>query len=486
MSNSEIFEIIHESNSSGSKIQQFYDQGDVLIYNETQWVSYLAPSSYAARQAFTNALGFGGTSDWAIDLNITDSGKSDVDEEEDDDLDDFSDFHICDYTKTFVNLDELAAQADHYRSDCLAAYTLATLIDMLDVAYNNYTAVNNGYDEMFDYYVKYMKKLVPEVAAQGFMFNASAAKPHTTPIPPILGHGMDFFDCKLSNGKTIPCSDFRNQDYLNVENRHKTALTLKDEDGYNAALLDAGLSPDWVTLGDYHFKIDYLQPLVRTGGQTYQFKFSNFPVENKSMVVPNPKDIITKGLGSIPDLQNAMMATYMDILLGQWVGGSVSDAAQAYSTPVFMLMQGVDNMQQAKDLGKKEKKDEAEERKRKRDFILLIVSIALMFVPVVGEEIAMAAGFATLARAIAISGELGNTAVGIYDSVKDPKSAVVNILGMLLGVGAIARATRDGRGIADIAKIRRGMKEGDISAMGRIFKENDDTLQNIAKVCKLQ
>lgn len=459
------------------------------MYNDTQWVSYLTPASRAARQAFTDALNFGGTSDWAIDLDTTNMKKLDDDNELDADLEDdenfTSNFTICDYSITFDSLELLAAQAKYRRSDCLAGYTLQALIHTLDLAYKNYTAVNNGYDEMFDYYVKYMKKLVPEVAAQGFMFNASAAKPHTTPIPPILGQGMGFFDCKLKNGRTIPCTDFRNPDYLNLENRHETALTLKDEAGYNASLTAAGLDPDWVTLGDYHFKIDYLNPMQRTGGQTYKFKFKNFPVENEHMVIPNPKDIITKGLGSIPDLQYSMMATYMDIVLGQWVGGSMSDAMQAYSTPVFMLLQGIDSMQQAKDLGKKEKKNEAEEKKRKRDFILLIVSIALMFVPVVGEEIAMAAGFASLARAIAISGELGNAAVGIYDTVNDPKSAVVNILGMLLGVGAVARATRDGKGIADIAKIRQGMKEAEISAMGRIFKENDDTLQNIAKVCKL-
>lgn len=103
----------------------------------------------------------------------------------------------------------------------------------------------------------------------------------------------------------------------------------------------------------------------------------------------------------------------------------------------------------------------------------------------VGEEIATAAGFASLARAIAIAGELGNAALGIYDTVQDPKSAIVNILGMLVGVGVIAKASRDGPGIAAIANLRRSMSADNVSGLGNIFKANDDKLQGILKVCRM-
>lgn len=258
-------------------------------------------------------------------------------------------------------------------------------------------------------------------------------------------------------------------------------MTLRDEDGYLGGLATVGLDPDWVVLGDYEEDYSFSAPHA---SRKFEYKFTGFPVENSSMVVPNPKDIITEGLGSIPDLQNQMMATYYDMILGNWFDGSTADAMQAYSAPVFMLMQGVDSMAQAKQLGQKEQQEEAEEAKRKKDFILLIVSVVLMFVPVIGEELALAAGFATLARAIALAGELGNAALGIYDTVEDPKSAVVNILGMLLGVGAIAKVARDGKGIGDVANIRRGMSGDAVASLGKIFKDNDDTLQSIAKVCK--
>jgi len=47
---------------------------------------------------------------------------------------------------------------------------------------------------------------------------------------------------------------------------------------------------------------------------------------------------------------------------------------------------------------------------------------------------------------------------------------------MLFGVGAIAKASRDGEGIAAIAKFRRALKSEEISGFGLIFKGNDDKL----------
>jgi chitinase len=102
----------------------------------------------------------------------------------------------------------------------------------------------------------------------------------------------------------------------------------------------------------------------------------------------------------------------------------------------------------------------------------------------VGEELALAAGLATLGRTIAIAGEVGNAAYDVYQTVQDPKSAVVNILGMLLGVGAIARVERTGKGLGDVAKIRRGMTADTVSAFGPVFKGSDDALQNVIhKLC---
>lgn len=97
------------------------------------------------------------------------------------------------------------------------------------------------------------------------------------------------------------------------------------------------------------------------------------------MVVPNPKDIVTQGLGNITALLSDMQDTALDIMAGYWTNGSVDDPAQVYSPPVFMLMQAVDDMAQAKELGQEEQQqEEEEERERKENVILLIISVVFM------------------------------------------------------------------------------------------------------------
>jgi chitinase len=96
-----------------------------------------------------------------------------------------------------------------------------------------------------------------------------------------------------------------------------TVLTIRDQDAYAAALVTAGLDPDWVVLGDYT-----LNRKIQGSGANFRninyFKasFSNFPIQNSSMVVPNPKDLITKGLSDLPSLRKDMDNTLLDIMVG--------------------------------------------------------------------------------------------------------------------------------------------------------------------------
>lgn len=113
--------------------------------------------------------------------------------------------------------------------------------------------------------------------------------------------------------------------------------------------------------------------------QPVEYSFTGFPIKNESMVVPNPKDIVQQAIPSFPDLRVSMQATLLDFMLGQWYNGSMSDAAQAYSSPVFMLLQGVEGMAQAKKVGQEEKEaEEKEAEEKKKNFILTIVSVVLM------------------------------------------------------------------------------------------------------------
>ena len=102
----------------------------------------------------------------ALHVAAMEGDTTDDDGSDDDDIyagEDASyyDYDLCDYSLTFNNLDDLAAAASGFRTDCIAAYTLETLSTMLDAAYANYTSVNDGYDEDFGAYVTYIEKLVP-------------------------------------------------------------------------------------------------------------------------------------------------------------------------------------------------------------------------------------------------------------------------------------------------------------------------------------
>ena len=51
--------------------KQFLDtssNSDVLVYDDDQWVAYMSESTKAVRTRLYASLGFGGTTDWATDL----------------------------------------------------------------------------------------------------------------------------------------------------------------------------------------------------------------------------------------------------------------------------------------------------------------------------------------------------------------------------------------------------------------------------------
>lgn len=234
----------------------------------------------------------------------------------------------------------------------------------------------------------------PSVLDKSFMFDVVSGTEYEDIAPPGLGMSCKYctilaaanmpdtdcihqpdFDCQIdkSGSSTFPCTNVNS--HVEDMSSHTTILTLHDEDGYNAALSNAGLAPDWVMLGDHKVYKSFTAPHA---SREFEYRFSGYPIENPEIVVPNPKYLITKGLGSIPELRESMQATYLEIALGFYIGGNPMDAAEAFSTPVFMLMQAVDSMAQAKALGAQEEKEEEEEEKRRKNFIVLILSVVLM------------------------------------------------------------------------------------------------------------
>ncbi|KAL4739555.1 glycoside hydrolase superfamily [Aspergillus similis] len=487
LSNVEIFSLLGLANSDDNydnvTASQYQDEGDVLIYNDNQWVSWLSPPSYESRRDWYDSLNFGGSVDWAVDLNRTYGNNGTGDREEVGD--DWAEYVPCPNI-WFPSLDalEAAVDKDSFPDYCLAPLTMNTLLNRLQTAYDNYTDVNNGYDEMFEYYVKYIEKVVPSVLTYAFMWNWSITEQNQ--LIPEIGYGMEYFDCVFpEQEEVVPCAASW-EDNLDALFRYldATDLTVPDADSFSGGLVKAGLLDEWVTFDDYSITMhNYNAHPV----ESVTLSFTGWPSKNESMVVDNPKDIVTKGLPNIPTMISEMQITTLEIMGGSWSGGDPRDAAVAYAPAVFMLEQAVDSMAQAKEIGAQEEEaEEEEERKRMESLILLILGVAFLFVPMVGEGIAASMGLANLARVIAIAGELGNAALATYDTINNPDAAVVNMLGMLFGAGAFTKVSRDAKGLRDVASYRRGMSTGEIASLGKFFENGDGKVQAIlGKVCKL-
>lgn len=65
LSNYEIRKIIAENGN----VQQYGDNdGDILVYDDVQWVAWMSRSMYESRVDWITGLNFGGIADWAVDL----------------------------------------------------------------------------------------------------------------------------------------------------------------------------------------------------------------------------------------------------------------------------------------------------------------------------------------------------------------------------------------------------------------------------------
>ena len=75
--NAEINEII-QTNPSATVTALGDDLSSILVYNDTQWVSYMDDNQKTQRGNLYQALNFGGATDWAVDLQVFDPDEHQV------------------------------------------------------------------------------------------------------------------------------------------------------------------------------------------------------------------------------------------------------------------------------------------------------------------------------------------------------------------------------------------------------------------------
>ncbi|OBT87691.1 hypothetical protein VE02_04092 [Pseudogymnoascus sp. 03VT05] len=418
--------------------------GDILVYDDTQWVSYVADRTYAARLFYWGQYHTGGSVDWAIDLvfDYSQGSKSDGTDDGDDGV-----VPPCDFTKNYNNLDDVVAAVGSITKQCAEIFTVNALSKELAAALANYTSVDNDYDSLFGYYVEAIKEEVPSAIAH-FMNSVD-------------GPGNKYFDCTWQ----VQGIELGSQGYTCL-------FDLKNSTGFYADLsANYGISADWVSFGDKDFP-----PPTVNGHQSGIYSYwKGFPQGSGNVNPTNPKDIVTAALPNMTMMQSTIDSTWMNQILGQWQG-SGTDPAQVLAMPIAMVQQAIDSMAQVKVIGK------AQSDADRQELILEIITAVLIVVPFVGGLGADITGLADLAGAIGLIGMLSNGAAGIFSIVKDPKSAPMVIFADLLGVGG-GGTIRKGEQFGKLGKLRRAMTVDDVSKLGNVFTAQTSKIDKIIKKC---
>ncbi|KFY91677.1 hypothetical protein V498_05365 [Pseudogymnoascus sp. VKM F-4517 (FW-2822)] len=385
---------------------------------------------------------------------------------DDDDSDECLVEPICDKSLEFSSLDTLQAATGTFPELCTDAYAIGALSSMLGTSIANFTTVNDGYDDVWGYYVKYVKQMIPS-ALYEFMKGPSANNPSGGP-------GNKFFTCVQHQHGEVSASVQCPMDsgLLSIA-EYTVYYTIHNSTGFYAELQELyGILPEWVVLGDEDF-----DPPCVTAPQciTIDQRKRDFPIPapDEKIIVPNPKEVMTAAQPRMANLTNALYSAEIDLNLGSWLGPAV-DLVEVLSMPVFMIMQAIDSMLQAKDIGEEMREEE------RRNFILMIISIIFSILPFVGEALGIIGGIAAGIGRIAVLVSTGvDIGLGIEQIVHDKASAPMAILGMLGG-----GLTRSEFNIGKLASTRRGFLPTDIKSMGTVFKSRDDQLQTIIGACK--
>jgi hypothetical protein len=508
ISNAEIDRIMR----SRSGVQSFHDgpsNTDIVVYDETEWVGYMTKITKSTRRTHWQAKNFGGTIDWAVDLqDFTDDidGPDGPDEDEEDNLP--TQPCAANYTK----LEDVQRDAGQLPYVCLNLYILQALQSTLQSSLTGYdNLVKEGYDNKFNTYASavaksgksQVKKFMNEHGSDYFTcvvtekiqcckwchFKVGANDPYCRYCDDSRCGDYDPDSCRGPNSLcTVPPYYFKNMtqpcppdfsqrgssgpSYGNwAQAVYWTMIPGKLPQFYADLYNATGIPNDtiswenvrYIGCSDYdcgHTDMDY-----------------NFPVPSgyDAEDVINPKDLVSKARDKLvnvgPDLANAISRIQRDIY-----EGSQPDLVDAVSLPIAMVEDAVASMQTIDDTV-----DEWNEQKRKA-ILMAFLGALFMFIPILGEVVGSIVQFANIGRIIALAGLAGNTALGIYDVVKDPSNAPLAIFGLILEPLALMDVAK----VSKAASFARQMSVDDIKKLGAKTTSRLSSVDSIKGMCRVK
>ncbi|KAG5804982.1 hypothetical protein H9Q74_010194 [Fusarium xylarioides] len=487
ISNAELKALVHSHSGDVEKWHDAKTDSDYMIFDDTNWVAYMSEETKQGRTAKYKSLNFGGTSDWAIDLQEEWADTHNVDGDIDDDENELELIEPCD--KEYDSIDDIPSSTSGH---CVAPYILGSLSKELSVAIKDYKEVSKGYDDKFKWYVDWVKEGI-DMALDTFMKVKS-------------GEGNKYMDCEWTapNSKgSGPCTEVELRVPVGTPkaaNRRFITYKMRDEEGfYEALLANHGIDKSWVEWKDYadhdicicpngphardvdekepnRFAAGPICPCEAHAGFTMHKNYPRRIQDTSKIDVPNPKAIIDEAIPKTDDLAELLYEAYLDSLDDD-LDASGADAVTAFSMPVFMLEDAIKSIKSVKEIGEKQKETKT------RELVLSILSIVFAVIPFAGTAASALGGAAMIARAALIIGEAGSAALSIVDIVDDPASAPFAILGMLIGSkGVKVKGPR--KAFKDAADARRALKGNKLEAFSPEFRRKDEIIQDLVKKSK--
>lgn len=487
IANAEIHDII--ANSSYSVIKSYIDadsDSNILMYGDpgaVDWVAYMDGPLKASRIDWIKSLNFGGSSDWAIDLqkhSKHDDGGDDSDDDDDDDgLDDeYGGTNItCSAEHNPGSLNNLADISDSLDPWCVNFYALdilySELLNSLSLFQNN----SQDYDDKYDWYVKWTKEQI-QPRLDEFMELGD-------------GEGLKYFDCYWAyTGHAETKDSCLGMPHIwEMTAGWTIRYDLVDEQGFFDGLAaKTGIDQSWVVFGEKDWDYICADPAdIRPGAgnvpcrKIYR-KELNYPqkASDDDINIANPKDLILASMSNITALRTSLFASYASVGLSFYGNGpdddSAIDAVVGYGMPVLQLNQAISSMSDIKEIGEKAKEE------AKKHLILEILGIIFMVIPFIGEALGpLVGGAAAVSRIALLIGEAGNGALTVVDIVEDPASAPFAIMGLIAGAG-VGRGTKAREAaLGEASKARKLLKDSDLAKFPQLFKDQDALIQRIAR-----
>jgi len=460
-------------------------ESNILMYGvpgAVDWVAYMDGNLKTDRINWIKGLNFGGTTDWAVDLQTFDYDEDEEDDEEEEDEDLLP--NGCPASANPGTLQGLADNASSMENNCASLYGLDILYNELQDALALFKVNSQGYDDKYGWYVRWTKDQIQPRLDQFVTIGT--------------GKGLKYMTCYYtlsgSSQQSVKCTDMP---LLGSEDRSwKVRFQLDDENGFFDELLaQYGIEKSWVKWGNrddaYNCATSGDQERPGGGGGVFApcrrltHSWENIPQKaaDSNIQVGNPKDLINASMNNVTALQTSILSSYLDVGLTFYDdgdnGGSPIDAVVAYSMPIFQLAEAISSMKDIKDIGEKAKEES------KRNLIFNILTIVFMVIPFVGEAIGPLIGsVAAVARIALLIGEAGNAALTVADIIKDPSSAPFAILGLIAG-GAGTGSKR--QAALQKASMARGLlKNTDLAKFPQRFRDKDALIQKmVQKACAI-